>query len=265
MAVDVEMLRSKGDADALIQVLADERDASLRRQAANALCDLGERAVKPLIRALRSRDEQLRDAVGDVLHEMDRSILQNLALSFEEQEVSLCDFDCAGPILDIGGGGAGIIGLWKGSQVVAIDRSRRELEEAPDGPLKVLMDARELKFLNDSFAVATAFYSLMYMQASDHELVFREVLRILRPGGRFLVWDAVIPAGPRDGKELAIFPLAIKFPDGEQILRGYGILWPEEEQNLAYYLSLARAVGFQVVTKAEQGRALFFELQKPPL
>jgi len=45
--------------------------------------------------------------------------------------------------LDIGGGGEGVIGQMKGKQVIAIDPNRRELEEAADGPLKIVMDARE--------------------------------------------------------------------------------------------------------------------------
>ena len=82
---------------------------------------------------------------------------------FHRQEVVLEDFDSPGYILDIGGGGEGVIGLLKGGQVIAIDISKRELEQAPDGPLKIVMDAAELKFLDSSFPVATFFYTLMYI------------------------------------------------------------------------------------------------------
>lgn len=62
-------------------------------------------------------------------------------------------------ILDIGGGGEGVIGLCYGEKVVAIDLRKDELEQAPDGPLKIVMDARELSFLEDSFdAVASFLY-----------------------------------------------------------------------------------------------------------
>lgn len=40
-------------------------------------------------------------------------------------------------ILDIGSGGGGIIGLCYGEKVVAIDPRKDELEEAPEGPLKI--------------------------------------------------------------------------------------------------------------------------------
>lgn len=67
-------------------------------------------------------------------------------------------------ILDIGGGGEGIIGLLYGSKVVAIDQRKKELEEAPEGPLKIVMDARELNFLDNSFDAVTSFFTLMYVK-----------------------------------------------------------------------------------------------------
>lgn len=54
--------------------------------------------------------------------------------------------DLKGSILDIGGGGEGFIGRAYGEQVVAIDHSQEELDEAPNGFEKVLMDATDLKY-----------------------------------------------------------------------------------------------------------------------
>ena len=88
-------------------------------------------------------------------------------LFLEKQEVTVENFDALGHILDIGGGVEGIIGVLKGSQVVAIDPSSRELKEAAPGPLKIVMDARELKFLDDTFNTATAFYTLMYIHSGE--------------------------------------------------------------------------------------------------
>jgi len=47
---------------------------------------------------------------------------------FEREEVVVEDFEATGFILDIGGGGRGVIGKLKGEQVIAIDPSKRELE-----------------------------------------------------------------------------------------------------------------------------------------
>ena len=56
---------------------------------------------------------------------------------FERVELDLQDFPSQGWVLDIGGGGEGVIGRLKGSAVVAIDLYKQELEEAPAGPLKI--------------------------------------------------------------------------------------------------------------------------------
>ncbi|TFG72017.1 MAG: hypothetical protein E4H27_03460, partial [Anaerolineales bacterium] len=58
---------------------------------------------------------------------------------FEQEEVIIEGFNDSDLILDIGGGGEGIIGKLKGRQAIAIDSSKRELEEAAPGPLKIVM------------------------------------------------------------------------------------------------------------------------------
>lgn len=68
-----------------------------------------------------------------------------------------------GSILDIGGGGEGIIGRLYGGQVTAIDNRADELAEAPDTCSKLLMDATALTFPNGSFDHVTCFYTLLYM------------------------------------------------------------------------------------------------------
>ena len=181
---------------------------------------------------------------------------------FEEQVVVVNDFDASGYILDVGGGGEGVIGKLKGEQVIAIDPSKRELEEAAAGSLKIIMDATDLQFLDSTFGVATSFFTLMYIKGPDHEKVFSEVYRVLIPGGRFLVWDVILPQCLDEEKDIAAFPLLVKLPD-EEIRTGYGTLWPKAEQDLAYYVQLAENAGFNVVAQREEKRVLFLKLQKP--
>ena len=64
------------------------------------------------------------------------------------QESTIPNFDATGWILDIGGGCRGTIGRVKPDQVVAIDISERELKEAPNTFLKIVMDATDLKFMD---------------------------------------------------------------------------------------------------------------------
>ena len=47
-------------------------------------------------------------------------------------------------ILDLGGGGEGIVGKLNGRQVVAIDTSVEELQETKNDAWKVVMDATDL-------------------------------------------------------------------------------------------------------------------------
>src|SRR5690242_814395 len=131
---------------------------------------------------------------------------------FARQDFVVADFQAAGYILDIGGGGEGIIGQMKPKQVIAIDLSKRELEEAPAGPLKIVMDATDLKFLDASFETATAFFSLMYMRPEVQKRVFAEVYRVLNVGGRWLVWDAVIPRALENDTRGPVFRFRFQLP-----------------------------------------------------
>jgi ubiquinone/menaquinone biosynthesis C-methylase UbiE len=182
----------------------------------------------------------------------------------QEQTVTLEDFPAEGWILDVGGGGEGVIGQLKGAQVVAVDLLEKELAEAPDGPLKVVMDARELRFLDDTFATATAFFSLIYLRTeADVSQVLAEVYRVLQPGGRFLVWGMEMPARPQDAeKDLIAVPVAVRLPQGE-ISTAYGCRWCEPPRTLDATRALAEAVGFAVDMQAVAGYIYTLVLEKP--
>ena len=180
----------------------------------------------------------------------------------EKQEVIVNDFDASRLILDIGGGGGGIIGKMKGKQVVAIDPSRRELEGTDDGPLKIVMDAGDMLFLDGAFDVVTSFFTLMYIEGSDHEKIFEEAFRVLVSGGRFLIWDVDLPQCSDEEKDIVAFYLTIKLPNRE-VETGYGTKWPEQRQGLPYYKEIAERVGFIASNHEESGRVFSLELQKP--
>jgi ubiquinone/menaquinone biosynthesis C-methylase UbiE len=184
---------------------------------------------------------------------------------FERQEVAVAGFDASGYILDIGGGGEGIIGRVKPSQVVAIDLFKEELLQAPPGPLKIVMDATDLKFLDGSFKTATAFYSLMYMKPDVQKKVFGEVFRVLEKGGRWLIWDTEIPAAMETGTRGPVFRFTFKLPK-ETVQTGYGTSWPDKQMDMAYYAALAVEAGFRVVVGHQTGGGLSnfsLELRKP--
>ena len=99
-----------------------------------------------------------------------------------------------GSILDIGGGGEGVIGRIYAGQVTAIDVSRVELDEAPGACRQLVMDATAMTFPDASFDHVTSFYTLMYMTAEQQRMALLEAARVLRPGGTLHIWDAAFPA-----------------------------------------------------------------------
>ena len=176
-------------------------------------------------------------------------------------EVTVPDFPAQGLILDIGGGGEGVIGQLKGRQVIAIDLQKRELEEAPGEPLlKIVMDARELKFLDGSFATATVFFTFMYIMPEDHAKVFQEIHRVLAPGGRLLIWDVVFPMKTDPNQVSISYPLHIKLPR-KKISTGYGVRI-KEGQGPVHFVEEAARAGFDVVERKDEKGWFFLELKK---
>jgi ubiquinone/menaquinone biosynthesis C-methylase UbiE len=183
----------------------------------------------------------------------------------ERQDIVIQGLPDTGYILDIGGGCRGTIGRIKPKQVVAIDISPRELKEAPSDLLKIVMDASDLKFLDNSFPTVTAYYSLMFMKPDIHEKVFAEVFRVLQPGGTWLVWDSVVPAAtPGSEKESYTAWLRTHLPN-ETIVYGYSMMKFERPLDVPYYSGLATHAGFQVVEVKEQGagKSFLMRLRKP--
>lgn len=179
-----------------------------------------------------------------------------------KQTVVIDDFESDGFILDIGGGGEGVIGQLKGERVVSIDLNREELLEAANGPLKIVMDATELRFLDNSFGSVTAFYSLMYMSTHDHERVFSEVFRVLKDEGLFRIWDVQVSRKRRTNKPGFAVPVEVNLPD-RKISAGYGSYWPEKKYDLNYYIEIATRTGLHLVEKNPIGDSLFLVLRKP--
>jgi len=176
----------------------------------------------------------------------------------ETQSIEVSRITTNGLILDIGGGGEGVVGKLNGKQVVAIDTREEELKDTRNEALKVVMDAADLKFLPNSFDVCTSFFSLMYIPKSMHQKVFEEVFRVLKDNGRFLVWDARIPENA-GGYKSFIVHLKVKLPN-EEVETGYGVRW--QTQSLEYFRELARLTGFKVTRDFGKSEIVHLEMQK---
>lgn len=177
----------------------------------------------------------------------------------DQQRIEMNPIETKGWILDIGGGGEGIIGQLNGRQVVAIDTSREELEETQNDALKVVMDAADLRFLSASFDRCTAFFSLMYIPTDRRLTVFQEVYRVLKPLGEFLLWDVTVMQAETDCN-LFVLPLEIRLP-AKTVETGYGVRW--QKQEMEGFLELAKQVGFEHIDTWKKGAIFHIRLRKP--
>lgn len=146
-----------------------------------------------------------------------------------------------GSILDVGGGGEGIIGRLYGEQVIAIDNRQEELDEAPEGFQKVLMDACHMTFPAEQFDHVTFFYSLMYLDRVSQKKALQEAYRVLKPGGQLHLWDAEIE---KAYPEPFVVELDIKLPT-EEIHTGYGVVSDVVNQTAQSVAALCADAGFQ--------------------
>lgn len=158
-----------------------------------------------------------------------------------------------GKILDIGGGGDGIIGRVYGEQVVAIDNCQEELDETPDGFEKVFMDASELTFQNESFDHVTAFYSFLFIRRDLYDAVLAEAVRVLRPGGKLHIWDCCVTTAYPE----PFFTELDVDANGTRLHPAYGVVKENAEQNAATFTTLCQKYGLRL-TDARIGKENFY-------
>jgi len=163
------------------------------------------------------------------------------ALTKPKQDISIQEIP-TGRVIDIGGGGEGVIAQIGGARVVAIDKYVSEIHEARGKALDgawIVADATALPFDSQCFDNATAFFSCMYMAGDVQEKVFREIRRVLKTGGEFWIWDAhIVPKS----KVFAI-RLQVDSPDVHTINTVYGV--KARGQSAVGIGSLLRQAGFE--------------------
>ena len=149
-----------------------------------------------------------------------------------------------GKILDIGGGGEGVISSIYGENVVAIDYRKEELDEVSYPCEKLVMDASNMSFSNESFPNVTSFYSFMFVAKSKHIEVINEIYRVLNKGGSFYLWDTNI-AKETNKDNPFIVDLNIK-AHNKIIQTTFGIIKPNAIQNSTYFQKLCIESGFKL-------------------
>ena len=151
------------------------------------------------------------------------------------------------------------MGRLYGARVTAIDRSREELDEAPNVCEKRLMDAEELEFGDCSFESATFFYTLMYMPRDTQARAIAEAARVLKPGGRLAIWDCEIErAFPEP--HLAELELDIA---GKRLNVTYGIIDPNARQCADTFVQLCGALSLIELAREQRGSHFALEFVKP--
>lgn len=166
--------------------------------------------------------------------------------------------DFTGPILDLGGGGEGVIGRIYRQQAVAIDNRQEELDEAPEGPKKLLMDAAELTFPDASFSHVTAFFTLMYMSPTVQAQAIAQAARVLRSGGSLHIWDAEITSA---FPEPFLIDVDIDAA-GTAIHTTYGIVKENAAQESGHFLRLCQAVGLSPAVRQDHDGWFYLRLLK---
>lgn len=164
-----------------------------------------------------------------------------------------------GTILDIGGGGEGIIGRLYREQVTAIDNRREELDEAPDGFQKVLMDASKLEYADGSFDHVTFFYTLMYMSEETQHRALHEAARVLKKGGSLHIWDCEIRSAY---PEPFCVQVAVCLPD-ERVSTTYGII-KQDTQSFSTILKSCSEAGLVPVETCEDSGHFYLRCGKKP-
>ena len=175
------------------------------------------------------------------------------ALAKPKQHIVIPDIP-QGQVIDIGGGGEGVIARAGGAGIIAIDKRVSEIHEARDKAshtLWMIADATALPHRNHSFDNATAFFSCMYMPDDVKERVFRETRRVLKEAGEFWIWDAhMVPKG-----NVFAVRLGVGLPDGHTLNTVYGVR--AKAQSAASICDQLQRAGFETEVVTDQEHWFF--------
>ncbi len=160
------------------------------------------------------------------------------------QKIDLQEFSGKGLILDIGGGGEGLVSRIEGDRVCALDIRMSEIKEAQihgHSSNWFVADGANLCFKDEVFDIVTLWFSLGYM--SDWNIkrsVLEAAYRVLKKNGRLSIMACRIP----ESNERLVFWASFSLPDGTLSKTGYGVKGGQN-QTCTKILQIITKVGFK--------------------
>jgi ubiquinone/menaquinone biosynthesis C-methylase UbiE len=183
--------------------------------------------------------------------------------SFETpvQKIELNQLPREGPIIDIGGGGEGLVSRIETSRVCVVDINLNKIREAMIyGQVSqwILSDARMLSMKDERFNVATLWFSLGYIQDWDSKKqVIAEVARVLKRFGLISILGAKIICSDSRFVMRALF----HFPDGSVSKMSYG-MDGTQRQDAEAVVKLLQEAGFSNIISEDNGHWFRVDAQK---
>jgi len=174
--------------------------------------------------------------------------------SFETplQEIRLDSIPSDGLIIDIGGGGEGLLSRLEKDRVCVVDISLNKIREAHiyGAPAQwVVSDGSQLCFRTGSFDIATLWFSLGYMRGWNRKkLVMSEIRRVLKQEGILFVLGAKIVC-PEDR---FLFNAKFTFPDGDVSQVGYRLAG-NQNQTLESTVRALEDSGLVILERCDNG------------
>jgi len=103
--------------------------------------------------------------------------------------------------------------------------------------------------------------SVKYINNKDLKKVFKEVKRVLKPGGKFLIWGLIIPEKKKEDKDIFATRLNVKFKN-ISIETGYGILWEDNDQDIDRVIDLALQNELKIIEQKQEDQYFYLEIKK---
>lgn len=177
------------------------------------------------------------------------------------QKIKLEQVSGKGLILDIGGGGEGLVSRIEGDRVCALDIRMSEIREAQihgHSSNWFVADGASLCFNNEIFDVVTSWFSLGYMRDwSTKRAVLEAAYRVLKKKGRLSIMASHIP----ESSKRLIFWATFTLPDGTLSKTGYGVRGGQN-QTLPRILELVTDAGFNQHQHEDHGDWFKVEARK---